>query len=497
MGMNLSEMTRAAGLHVAFPVEKEVTGISEDSRQIQPGWIFVAIPGTTDSGERYAAEATARGAVAVVSETPVDVIGPVILVQHARAALADLAAVFYGYPARRLTCFGVTGTDGKTTTCFLLAAILCASGSSTGLLTTVETWAAGRRVWRDDRLTTPSAPFIQRTIASMVGTDRYAVIECSSHALVQERLRNVPLRAAAITNVASDHIEFHGSQAAYEEAKSRIGELLAPEDRPGVVVNGDDVAAIRVAEAAGARTLTFGLASGASLRASNVETSLTESRFEVEYAGEQVLARVPLAGVHNVYNALAAIGLALTVPLDLKTAVGGLTDAPRPSGRLERVDLGQTFSVYVDYAHTEQAFHSVIRFLSDQARAQGGHLIAVFGAAGDRDHAKRPRLARIATEFCDFFVITNEDPFGEDPELIVSEIAHAAPEATKGRQWVVELDRRRAIELSLERARRGDIVVITGKGHEQSIAEGDRAVSWNDVDVVRELLGSSTTVAFS
>lgn len=489
MTRHLTELLRAVGLPTQVPADPEVADVSEDSREIKPGSLFVAISGTTDSGLKYVDDAVGRGAVAIVSEQRTNASVPVIVVRDARAALADLAAAINDHPSRRIPCFGVTGTDGKTTTSFLLASILAQVGLRPGLITTVETRIGGLHVDRRDRLTTPSATYIQQSLARMVAAgDGAAVIECSSHALALDRLRNVVLRSAAITNIASDHVEFHGSREAYAQAKSRIATLIEKRDGPELIVNRDDPTALATAHGTGRRLLTFGRSNDADLRAEDVAGDLIETRFTVTFQGEHRSVRLKSGGEYNVYNALAAIGLALTAPVDLAAAAAAISEADFPAGRLQPIDCGQPFSVFVDYAHTEQAFESVIHFLHQAGRRTGGRLIAVFGAAGDRDRAKRPHLSEIAGRLCDFFVITNEDPYSEDSSNIGREIAAGAPAETRGNQWTVEMDRRRAIELALDYARSGDIVVITGKGHESTIAEGSRSIPWSDVATARELL---------
>jgi UDP-N-acetylmuramoyl-L-alanyl-D-glutamate--2,6-diaminopimelate ligase len=491
MAKRLSSLLAALDIAPESGVDPEIAGVTEDSRLVDPGYIFVAIPGTVDSGALHVDDAVRRGASVIVSETPMTAAVPVMLVPNARKALGDLAAAFFDFPARQLRCFGVTGTDGKTTTSYLLASILRHAGLATGLITTVETQVGGRSFSQPNRLTTPSSPAIQRTLAEMIAMgDQCAAIECSSHALVQERLRQVELRAAAVTNVASDHIEFHGSQSAYEEAKSRIGRLVGPGDYARIVVNHDDAGAQRVAIMTGLDAISYGLGDGAALRATAIETSPRDSSFTVRW--EDRVSRVTLVagGRHNVANALAAIGLALCAPLDFEVAVEGLVGAVLPPGRMQRIEEGQPFDVYVDYAHTEQAFGMTLFQLSEVARDRGGQLIAVFGAAGDRDHAKRPRFAKIAAETCGFFVITNEDPYSENRESIATDIAAGAPIETRGSQWTVEMDRWTAIERAFSQARPRDVVVITGKGHEQSIVEAGVAAPWSDVDAARQILAS-------
>jgi UDP-N-acetylmuramoyl-L-alanyl-D-glutamate--2,6-diaminopimelate ligase len=489
MGLRFSELLSNGGYPQAVEDDPLVLDVTEDSREVRPGWVFVAIPGTHLDGAQYISEALARGAVAVVAETGSQSGIASAVVPNARRALADLAAAAHGFPSRKLHVFGVTGTDGKTTTCYLLKSILDAAGLSTALITTVETIVGGKTVSGMRRLTTPSASFVQRTLDQMViAKDECAVIECSSHALAQERLRNVELRGAAITNIASDHIEFHGSIEHYAAAKARIADLIIRDNRGVLLINSDDPHSMSIAAAMHVPFVTYGLAPHASLRATKATSTLSRTDFAIEWQGESHAVSLPVGGEYNVYNALAAIGVALVEGIPLATAASALATACLPRGRLQAVDAGQPFSVFVDYAHTEQAFTAVLRFLQRAAHQRRGRLIAVFGAAGDRDHSKRRRFAEVAAELCDYFVITNEDPFGEDAGAIIRDVAAGAPGETENVQWAVRIDRREAIALALQQAAGQDVVIITGKGHESAIDVGDRRIPWSDVEVTRDLI---------
>ena len=484
---SLSQVLRNAGLSSSLAVDPMVIDITEDSRDVKPNWIFAAVPGTSEDGARYIHDAVLRGATAIIAEAPADASIPVIVVPNVRQALADTAASIHGSPSKKLSVAGVTGTDGKTTTCFLLASILAHCGVAAGMITTVEIRVGGETLPSRGRLTTPGAPFVQRTLARMVeDRDTVGIIECSSHALAQERLRGTYLATAAITNVASDHIDFHGSHEAYGEAKARILDLLVPDG--SIMVNADDPVSTALMSGRKRRITWFGSTSDAALRASQIQTRPERTTFMAQHDDISLPVTIPLGGRFNVYNSLAAVGMAMALGIEFQEAIGGLKKAEPPPGRLQCVDAGQPFTVYVDYAHTEQAFASTMQFLSDAARDQGGRLIAVFGAAGNRDKSKRPRLAQMASDLCSYFFITNEDPFGEDASDIIKQVASGAPESTRDMQWTTILDRREAIESAFRRARPGDVVAITGKGHEHSIAVGAMSLEWNDVQVTRELL---------
>jgi UDP-N-acetylmuramoyl-L-alanyl-D-glutamate--2,6-diaminopimelate ligase len=487
--MLLSDLLTSAGYPQPLAGDPDIVDVTEDSRHIEPGRLFVAVPGTRQDGRRFIHDAQVRGAAAVVSQRPVDVGIPSAVVPDARAALGDLAAAVHGFPCSRLDAFAVTGTDGKTTTCFLLRSILDQHSISTGLISTVEIVIGGRSIGSPGRLTTPSASFVQRALRRMVdGGDTCAVVECSSHALTQDRLRNISLRAAAITNVAADHLEFHGSAEAYAQAKARIASLIEPQKAGSMLLNADDSTSMWLASAMTVTPLTYGMSPEARLRARDVKPGLERTDFVVEWESQSIRASIPMGGIYNVYNSLAAAGMAMAYGIPLEESLQALSTTRTPPGRLQPIDSGQPFSVFVDYAHTEQAFQSVLSFLAPRAHERGGHLIAVFGAAGDRDHAKRRQLAQTAGRLADYFVITNEDPFGEDPDAILAEIAAGAPPDTRYRQWTLERDRRQALENALERARPDDIVIITGKGHEGSIDTAGSSMPWNDADVVRDIL---------
>jgi UDP-N-acetylmuramoyl-L-alanyl-D-glutamate--2,6-diaminopimelate ligase len=487
--MRLSELLASAGIAMWGGPDPDIVDLTQDSREVRPGWLFVAITGRTFDGHNYVAEAVARGAAAVVVERPVVAAVPTIVVADARAALADLAAAFYNFPSHHLRVIGVTGTDGKTTTCFLLASILEAAGWRTGLSTTVETRIGGRSRYNDSRMTTPDPATIQRLLGQMVGAgDQYAVVESSSHALAQGRLRGVTFHGAALTNIASDHLDFHGSREAYVAAKARLFGMVTASSEPHIALNRDDRSFWEISPQLRQPYTTYGTTAAAEVRASDMAPSIQGTRFCLHSPWGNTDIVLPLPGSFNVYNALAAATLALQEGVPLAAVRHGLATARSPAGRLERVDIGQDFTVFVDYAHTVQAFGHVLGWLHDLARRNGGRLIAVFGAAGSRDRSKRPELGRIAGQLADYFVITNEDPFGEDAASITVDIAAGAPQATKGQQWTIELDRRLAIKRALDQARAGDIVVITGKGHERSIVAAGQAEPWSDIEVVRELL---------
>lgn len=482
----------------------EISGVSDDSRRLRPGDLFVAIPGAQTDGHDRIAAAVAGGAVAAIVERPVAGTGVVqLVVDRSPAALGSAAAWWYGDPTHELAVVGVTGTDGKTTTSFLVAAALEAAGLPTGLVGTVETRVGAVHVPTPGHVTTPGALQLQRLLRAMVtGGDRAAVIETTSHGLAAERVSGVAYDAAIFTNLTHEHLEFHGTFEAYRAAKISLFERLGRPPagkvagRPPLgVVNGDDPAAglfVDATRTAGARLLTYGLALDADIRAVSIADrrgGLTVAVTAPGWAGELALR---LTGRFNVHNALAAVSLGIGWELDPEAVRRGLEGLERVPGRMERIERGQPFTVIVDFAHSPAALQGVLDELGPLAAAAGGGLIAVFGSAGERDTAKRPMMGRIAGERSRLVVVTDEDPRGEDRVAILDEIAAGAEAAgrRRGTDLLVVPDRATAIVEALGRARPGDIVVLAGKGHEPTIEGPDGALPWNERAAAERALAS-------
>lgn len=476
----------------------EIRRIDYDSRRVAPGSLFVAVPGFQVDGHDFILDAVARGCAAVAAQRDRaagvrDLAVPAVLVPEGRRALADLAAAFYGFPGRRLRVVGVTGTDGKTTTTYLTSAVLEAGGYQTGLVGTAERKVGNRQEPNPLRLTTPEAPEVQALLAEMVraGVD-YAVIESSSHGLALHRLDHCGYDVAVFTNLSGDHLDFHGSREAYMAAKGRLFEMLdEPNGKPTeryAVVNADDPASAYMASRSRrARTVTYGIDAPAEVRATDIVLTADRSAFTVHSPWGTARVDAPLPGRFNVSNLLAAITVGLTQGVPLERMVAALREARGVPGRMERIDLGQPFTVIVDYAHTGDALRKVLSTLKGLT---GGRVLVVFGAAGGRDAPRREGLGRAAADLADYAVLTNEDPRHEDPEAIINAIARAMTAAGRreGRDFVRIVDRRAAIAHALERAQPGDVVLVAGKGHEQSIIIGDEAVPWDDRAVARQLL---------
>jgi UDP-N-acetylmuramoyl-L-alanyl-D-glutamate--2,6-diaminopimelate ligase len=492
------------------PAAVDVRGAAYDSRRVVPGGIFVAVPGAHVDGHHFVAAALAAGVSTVVAERPLPGIRPpvLLLVDRSQHALATVAAWWYGDPGAGLGIVGVTGTDGKTTTAAMCAAALERAGVRTGLLSTAALKVGGARADALAHVTTPEAPELQRALRAMgAAGDVAAIVEATSHGLALERVGEVPFDVAIFTNLSHEHLEFHGTFEAYRAAKRSLFERLGrPSGRPakpatlpggrgwplGGIVNLDDPEAGTFAEAAraaGARLLTYGTAVGADVRASRVVEDAHGLRATVTTPRGSGELRLRLLGRFNVPNALAAVALGELLELDADAILGGLAAFPGVRGRMELVDVGQSFTVVVDYAHTPASLATALAGLAPLVRGEGG-LVAVFGSAGERDVAKRPLQGRVAGERCRLVVLADEDPRGEDPEAILEQIAAGAEAAgrRRGEDLLLVADREAAIREAFARARPGDVVLLAGKGHETGILYADHELPWDERGVAERLL---------
>ena len=508
--MRLDELT--AGLAPAGTVAAghaggvQITGLAYDSRAVAPGHLFVCVSGLRSDGHEFAPQAVAAGAAALLVERPLGLGVPEVLVPSTRRAMGPVAARFFDDPTSQLRVVGVTGTNGKSTTAYLLRALLAAGGTPCGLLGTVKSVIAGRE--RPVTRTTPEAIDLQGDFRAMLdGGDRACAMEVSSHALELERTAGIHFAAAIFTNLSRDHLDFHASMEDYYAAKRR---LFCPEAtaasgvsapslpaRPGVsVVNVGDPYGRRLAqEIAGVRT--FAVEAPADYSASALRCDLDGCRFTLQTpAGERELA-LPMPGRFNVANALGAIAAVHALGGDLDVLMDALRRGVHVPGRFEPVDEGQDFAVLVDYAHTPDSLENVLRAARELVGASerpDGHVVCVFGAGGDRDRGKRPLMGEIAARLADVVVVTSDNPRSEDPDQIIAEImagiASGPSRPAAGESSVARIpDRRAAIANAIECARGGDVVVIAGKGHEQGqeLAEGKKT-PFDDATVAREAL---------
>jgi UDP-N-acetylmuramoyl-L-alanyl-D-glutamate--2,6-diaminopimelate ligase len=452
----------------------EITALAYSSREVTPGALFFCVRGFTSDGHDFAADAVERGAAALVCERPLDLGVPEVIVDDARAAMAPAAARFHGDPTASLRVVGITGTNGKTTTAFLVRHLLEAGGIRTGLLGTVKRVVAG--VEEEVERTTPEAIDLQATFRRMAdGGDRACAMEVSSHALELGRATGIRFAAKVFTNLTQDHLDFHRTMDAYYAAKRRLF------DEPGpAVVNVDDEYGRRLAEELG-DAITFAIDADADYRARDVSFDVSGSAFAVDTPDGELRLETPLPGLFNVQNVLGAVAVARLLGLEAETVRGALPSFGRVPGRFEPVDEGQNFGVLVDYAHTPDSLANVLRAARQVTK---GRLVVVFGAGGDRDRAKRPLMGAAAREHADRVIVTSDNPRSEDPDSIVDQVIEGAgPDAER------EVDRREAIALAVESAEPGDVVVVAGKGHEQGQEfKGGRKEPFDDVTVVREAL---------
>jgi UDP-N-acetylmuramoyl-L-alanyl-D-glutamate--2,6-diaminopimelate ligase len=451
--------------------EVEISSLAYSSQSVTPGALFFCVPGFRSDGHDFAPAAVERGAVALVCQRPLGLGVPEVLVPDVRAAMGPAAARFYGDPTAELDVVGITGTNGKTTTAFLVCHLLEADGRSCGLLGTVKRVVGG--VEEEVERTTPEAIDLQATFRRMVDCgDRACAMEVSSHALELGRVVGIRFACRVFTNLTQDHLDFHDTMHAYFEAKRRLFE------EPGnAVVNVDDEYGRRIA--ADIECVTFAIAGEADYRARDVEFDLMGSRFTCETPAGPLELESPLPGLFNVENVLAAVAAARSLDVPAATIAEALPAFGRVPGRFEPVDEGQDFGVLVDYAHTPDSLENVLRAAREVTR---GRLHVVFGAGGDRDRGKRPLMGAAARRLADRVLVTSDNPRNEPPAAIIDEVMEGAgPDAER------EVDRRRAIALAVETAEPGDVVVIAGKGHEQGQEfENGRKEPFDDVAVARE-----------
>ena len=492
--MQLGELLRASRVdaEVRGDPAVEIADLAYDSRQVRSGALYFCVRGLTRDGHDFAAKAVEGGAAALVVERPLDLGVPEVEVSDARAAMPPIAAAFHGDPTSELTVVGVTGTNGKTTTAFLVRHVLESAGRRCGLLGTVQR-VVGGEVEEVER-TTPEAIDLQATFARMLAAgDEACAMEVSSHALALHRVGGIHFEVKVFTNLTQDHLDFHADMEDYFAAKRLLfsGEGAAPliEIEGGVsVVNLDDAYGQRLAEelacGEGGDCLTFSAGGGAAdFSARGVSFDASGSRFLCLTPEGEVEVETPLPGDFNVANSLAAMSAAHALGIGARDSARALATATQVPGRFESVDEGQPFAVIVDYAHTPDSLENVLRA---GRRLTGGRLIAVFGCGGDRDREKRPLMGREGAALSDIPVITSDNPRSEDPEAIIEEILSGIPDRS---EIVVEPDRRAAIALAVGRAQPGDAVVIAGKGHEQGQEfERGRKVPFDDRDVAREEL---------
>ena len=481
--MRLAELVREVpGAELHGEAELEIGKVTHDSRRCDDGCVFVAVQGLAADGNDFVEAAVKKGAAAVVSEGPPQAGVPWVRVRDAREALALLSAAALGHPGRALDLVGVTGTNGKTTTACMIDSAVREAGETSGLIGTVE-YRIGDRVAEAVR-TTPEASDLQSLLRQMVDAGcRRAVLEVSSHALALKRVHGLRFAVAVFTNLSRDHLDFHGDMEAYFAAKRILFDSLLREDGHAVV-NVDDDQGAELARTSARRVWTCSLSPGADFTAEDVRLSLDGTRFRAQTPAGDFEAQTPLLGRFSVRNALCAFaaGHALGLPPDAVRR--GVASLKGVSGRMERVDAGQDFTVLVDYAHTDDALKNLLESVRE---LEPRRLVTVFGCGGDRDRSKRPLMGAVAARLSDVVILTSDNPRSESPEVILEEIRRGIP-AERAEETELIADRREAIARALQLGREGVVVVIAGKGHETRQVLRDRTVPFDDRQVVRDIL---------
>jgi len=469
-----------------------VTGVEYDSRRVRPGNVFVAMKGETSDGNRFIDKAIAAGALAVVTDSAAESPRPGVAwaqVPHGRRALARLSANFYKRPAERIANTGITGTNGKSTTAFLIESVLRAAGRKTALVGTIEYHVAGRVLPAPH--TTPEALELNQLLAEGLSEGvTESVMEVSSHALDQQRIFGIPFDVAVFTNLTRDHLDYHGTMEEYFRAKQVLFEGCGTEPPRAAVINIDDENGrqlLALSKKKSSLVLTYGLTTG-DFHAESIEITSRGTRFQMATPAGKVAMWSPMIGKVNVYNVLAACaaGYARNCPTEAITK--GIFDLDRVPGRFERVDCGQPFTVVVDYAHTDDALRNLTALARDFVVGAGlkGKVITLFGCGGDRDRAKRPLMGEAAGKGSDFAVLTSDNPRSEDPLAIMNDAMVGLQKSEA--KYTMEPDRRKAIALALQQASPGDIVLLAGKGHEKVQTTREGTFPFDDVDVARETL---------
>jgi UDP-N-acetylmuramoyl-L-alanyl-D-glutamate--2,6-diaminopimelate ligase len=463
--------------------ETKVSAVVTDSRRAAPGACFVAVRGAGDDGHRYIPQAVAAGCSAVVCQDASTVPPPLpcAVVDDTRLAAGNLAQAIRGWPGRRLTVIGITGTKGKSTVTYLARAVLAGAGFQAGLLGTIS-YETGLRSAPAGN-TTPGPVELADMMAEMLQAGKtHLVMEVSSHALHQRRTAGVSFRVGVFTNLTGDHLDYHQTMKDYLLAKQLLFEGL--DDRAAAVLNQDDPTGRRLASTTRAKIVWYGLSGASDFHARIERIDATGTRFVLIGGGQEAPVHTALIGRHNVYNCLAAAAAGAALGIDSPTIARSLETVAAVPGRLQRVPVPADYQVFVDYAHTDDALEKSLSAIRPLA---AGRVIVVFGCGGDRDRTKRPRMAAVAAKLADRVVVTSDNPRSEDPQAIIAEILTGLDEAGR-RKTAVQADRRAAIEQAIQEARAGDIVLLAGKGHETYQIIGNQRIHFDDAEVAAEVM---------
>jgi UDP-N-acetylmuramoyl-L-alanyl-D-glutamate--2,6-diaminopimelate ligase len=492
--MKLSELIK----DLPFPYhlvngDVELTGLVSDSRLVQPGYLFIAVAGGNVDGHNYIPKAIEQGAVAVVATREIQEVNvPYLIVENSRQAIAHLAAAFYGFPARKLTMLGVTGTDGKTTTTNLIYQILLAAGVRAGMISTINAVIANQVLDTGFHVTTPAAPDVQHYLSQMVSHGAtHAVLEVTSHGLAQHRVDACEFDVAVVTNITHEHLDYHGSYDAYRAAKARLFEGLGstlpkPQGNPRkAILNRDDSSFDYLSGVISGSVITYGFHPDAEIRPGRIVRELGGMSLVVQGLAKEFPIQTHLIGNFNISNCLAAVSATVyALELPPEAAQAGIASLTSVSGRMERIDLGQDFIALVDFAHTPNALE---RALQTARQFSPGRLIAVFGSAGLRDRQKRRMMAESSVELADLTILTAEDPRTEQLDDILAEMAAGALNrgGVEGKSFWRIPDRGKALRFAVSLAHPGDVIIACGKGHEQSMCFGELEYPWDDRTALR------------
>ncbi|MEA3329003.1 MAG: UDP-N-acetylmuramoyl-L-alanyl-D-glutamate--2,6-diaminopimelate ligase [Candidatus Omnitrophota bacterium] len=463
-------------------VEVDIRGLSSDSRAVRKGYLFVAITGSKLDGHKFVKQAVKKGASAVILQQDLALEKEIvkILVPDTKKVLAKLASRFYEYPSSRVKVIGITGTNGKTTTSYLLNNILLKKGLSSGLVGTINYCYKDKVI--PAGLTTPGSIELQSLLGKMAFDNvDYSVIEVSSHSLSQHRIDYIDFDTGIFTNLTRDHLDYHQTMDNYFEAKARFFESLS--SRSKAVINIDDPYGRKLINRTKASVLTYGIDNPADITGQIKNISINGTTFDLKTPNGKLTVEMKLIGKFNVYNALAAVGAGLSVKMDLAGIAAGLRDFNGVKGRLEKIEAGQNFKVFIDYAHTDNALENLLCTLGNLKEAK---IITVFGCGGQRDVSKRPLMGKVAQQFSDYVILTSDNPRSENPLEIINQIKSGMDSRKNNYQSVPE--RYQAIKQALIRAGENDIVVIAGKGHESYQVIGNEKIAFDDSKAVKEIL---------
>jgi len=485
--LGLGSVLAGAQAQISVGAESlQASGIACDSRKVAPGFVFFALHGAKEDGNKFVRDAAERGAIAIVSElaAPIDLLPNVAWVQvpESRKALATAAANFFGHPAQALQLIAVTGTNGKTTTTSLIDSVLRASGAKTGLFGTIAYYTPLGEYPAPN--TTPESLDLQRFFAEIRDAGgKYAVMEASSHALVMDRLWGCHFQAAIFTNLTREHMDFHKNFEDYLAAKRRLFEGTGTGAPEVAVLNADDQYSARLIGLA-KHTVTYGIESSADISAKKFQLAFSGLTFAVQTPVGKLQIQSPLVGRINVYNILAAIGGAQAAGVGNETIEAGIHQLQNVPGRFQRVDMGQPFLVIVDFAHTDDALENLIK--TARELNSKGRVITLFGCGGGKDRTKRPVMGEVAGRLSDLTILTNDNPRQEDPLKIISDIV-VGLQKSQGK-YLIEQDRETAIGMAFDEARAGDLVLLAGKGHEDYQVLDDKTLAWDDRKVAQQEL---------